>query len=85
MAEKQIRGTKFLNFYSSPRGRILRVAAGLALVGAAIKYKGVRRAGMTLFGIAPLFGGTFDKSIIAPLLGGKFDGKSLRQSLEGMA
>ena len=67
--------TGFARFINSPAGRILRVVAGLGVIG----YGYVHRAettGMALMfvGLVPLAAGTFDWCLVSALLGGPLSG-----------
>ena len=67
--------TGFARFINSPAGRILRVVAGLGLIG----YGYVHRAETTglvliVVGLVPLAAGTFDWCLVSALLGGPLSG-----------
>lgn len=69
---------KFSKFMASTAGRILRIVAGLALVGWGLYVQSVVGYVVAAVGLVPLLAGLFDKCVFAPLFGQPFDGKSIR-------
>jgi hypothetical protein len=73
----------FASFMSSAAGRILRVLAGLALIGVGV-FLIVSASNQTLgiilavVGLVPLFAGLADVCILAPLFGAPFSGAKVR-------
>jgi hypothetical protein len=73
----------FASFMSSAAGRILRVLAGLALIGVGV-FLIVSTSNQTLgiilavVGLVPLFAGLADVCILAPLFGAPFSGAKVR-------
>jgi hypothetical protein len=73
----------FASFMSSAAGRILRVIAGLALIGGGV-FLIVSESLVTLgiilaaVGVVPLFAGLADVCILAPLFGAPFSGAKVR-------
>jgi hypothetical protein len=67
--------TGFARFINSPTGRIVRVVAGLALIGWGYTRR-AETAGMILMvvGLIPLSAGSFDLCFISALLGGPISG-----------
>jgi hypothetical protein len=70
----------FARFMSSTAGRLLRVAAGIALVYLGwVVMGGVGGVVVAVVGLAPLMGGAFNFCIFAPLFGGPFLGKDVHE------
>jgi hypothetical protein len=73
----------FASFMSSAAGRILRVIAGLALIGGGV-FLIVSESLVTLgiilaaVGVVPLAAGLADVCIFAPLFGAPFSGAKVR-------
>jgi hypothetical protein len=73
----------FASFMSSAAGRILRVIAGLALIGGGV-FLIVSESLVTLgiilaaVGVVPLFAGLADVCLFAPLFGAPFSGAKVR-------
>jgi len=73
----------FASFMSSAAGRILRVLAGLALIGGGV-YLSVSASNVTVgiilavVGLVPLAAGLADVCIFAPLFGAPFSGAKVR-------
>jgi hypothetical protein len=67
----------FIAFLAGPAGRLLRIAAGTAMVavGAAV---GGGWWGLAVLGLVPLLAGTFDVCVLAPLFRLPFAGSRLR-------
>jgi Protein of unknown function (DUF2892) len=73
----------FAAFMSSPAGRIVRVVAGLALIGggAALALSAtnvVLGVVLAVVGLVPFFAGTLDVCVFAPLFGAPFSGAKVR-------
>jgi hypothetical protein len=73
----------FAAFMSSPAGRIVRVVAGLALIGGgvvlAISATNVALGVvLVVVGLVPFFAGALDVCVFAPLFGGPFSGAKAR-------
>jgi len=75
----QFARTPFAQFISSGAGRLLRVVAGLGLIGAGYALR-EEPAGviMMIVGLAPLAAGTFDLCLLSPLFGGPLAGSKIR-------
>ncbi len=69
---------KFSKFMSSTIGRILRIAAGLALIIAGLVMHSMIGYIMAIVGLVPLLAGIFDFCVIAPLMHIPFNGKDIR-------
>lgn len=73
----------FASFMSSAAGRILRIVAGLALIGGGV-YLIVSGSNvavgiiLTVVGLLPLAAGLADVCIFAPLFGAPFSGAKVR-------
>ena len=70
--------TAFAQFIASDAGRVLRVAAGLTLIGAGLAKGGSAGTTMALLGLAPLSAGALDLCLLAPLFGGPLEGSAIR-------
>jgi hypothetical protein len=66
---------KFLDFMSTPAGRVIRVLAGLALILAGTALGGAGWA-LAAFGLLPLATGVFGVCPISPLVGRSFRGNA---------
>jgi hypothetical protein len=71
----------FAQFMSSPAGRIIRIIAGVVLIGWGYSARD-QTAGIVLMivGFLPLLAGAFDICVITGLLGGPFRGPAIRQT-----
>ena len=71
--------TAFAQFISSPAGRIVRIIAGLALIGWGYTMSG-QTAGLVLMGVGviPLVAGALDLCLISAILGGPIAGAAIR-------
>lgn len=69
----------FAQFISSGAGRVLRVAAGMALIWWGYSRRG-EASGIVLIviGLMPLAAGTFDLCLLSPLFGGPLSGRAIR-------
>jgi hypothetical protein len=65
----------FARFINSPVGRLVRIIAGVVLVGWGLMQRGTS-TGIILMvvGLVPLAAGTFDLCLISALLGGPVSG-----------
>ena len=73
----------FACFMASATGRLVRVVAGLALIG----WGWARRdttTGMILMviGLVPLLAGVFNVCLIAPIIGAPFSGRAARDTAQ---
>jgi DUF2892 family protein len=68
----------FAKFMSSPYGRMLRIVAGVALIGAGLYVQGTWGLILGVIGAVPLLAGVFDVCIFAPLVGAPFSGSKVR-------
>ena len=71
----------FAQFISSGAGRVLRIIAGIALIGWGYSQRDAT-IGIVLMviGVAPLAAGLFDLCLLSPLFGGPLSGRSIRSS-----
>jgi Protein of unknown function (DUF2892) len=71
----------FAKFMASTAGRLLRIVAGLALIGAGVLLVG-DTTGLVLavVGLVPLLAGIADVCLFAPLFGAPFVGRRIRES-----
>ena len=68
----------FARFMSGPMGRVLRIAAGLALtVYGLVAMTGAGGAAVTIVGLVPVVAGVFNFCLFAPLFGGPFLGSKV--------
>ncbi len=69
----------FAKFMSSWIGRIVRIAAGIALILVGLlAVHGTLGIILAVVGLVPLVAGLFDFCVFAPLFGGPFLGKDVR-------
>jgi hypothetical protein len=61
---------------SKPAGRILRIVAGLILIGVGLYFQGVWGYVVVAVGVVPVLAGVFNFCLIAPILGAPFRGRS---------
>jgi hypothetical protein len=65
----------FARFINSPTGRVVRIVAGLGLIGWGYTQRGSAiGVAFMLVGLIPLAAGVFDWCIISALLGGPLSG-----------
>ncbi|MCY7380691.1 MAG: DUF2892 domain-containing protein [Gemmatimonadaceae bacterium] len=71
----------FAAFMASGAGRLLRIVAGLALIGWGWSMR-EQTAGIVLMvvGLVPLLAGVFNVCVIAPLIGAPFAGRDARRT-----
>jgi hypothetical protein len=69
----------FAQFISTPAGRVLRVVAGLVIIGCGYVLRG-GSGGIVLMvvGLVPLLAGALDVCVISGLLGGPWSGAKIR-------
>ncbi len=68
-----------INFLASGWGRIVRIVAGLALIGLGLlSVGGTTGIILAVIGLVPLVAGIFDFCVFAPLFGASFSGKAIR-------
>jgi len=69
----------FVAFMASPTGRIVRILAGIALVGwGLLGLGGTGGVVVAVVGAVPLLAGLFDFCIFAPLFGAPLSGPKIR-------
>ncbi len=69
----------FVSFMSSTAGRIVRIAAGLALVvWGLLGLSGMTGIVVAVIGLLPLIAGLFDFCVFAPLFGAPLSGAKVR-------
>jgi hypothetical protein len=69
----------FISFLASTSGRIVRIVAGLALVGwGLLGLGGVVGIIVAVIGAVPLLAGVFDFCIFAPVFGAPLSGAKIR-------
>lgn len=66
----------FAAWMSKPQGRILRIVAGLILIGAGLYFQGFWGYAVALVGVVPVLAGTFNFCLIAPVFGAPFRAES---------
>ena len=72
-----------LKFLGSKAGRVARVAAGLALIGAGLGLvRGTTGRAMAGVGLLPLAAGTFDVCVLGPVVGLPFRGPRFRRAVD---
>ena len=69
----------FVNFMASTTGRIVRIVAGLALIGwGLLGLGGTSGLIVAIVGLVPLAAGLFDFCVFAPLFGNPLSGRKIR-------
>jgi hypothetical protein len=69
----------FIRFMASTTGRIIRIVAGLALIGwGLMSLGGTAGILVAVIGAVPLLAGLLDFCIFAPLFGNPFSGPKIR-------
>lgn len=63
---------QFVEWMSKPVGRILRVVAGVILIGVGLYFQGVWGYVVAIVGVVPVLAGVFNFCLIAPILGAPF-------------
>lgn len=66
----------FAVWMSKPAGRILRIVAGLVLIGVGLYLQTFWGYAVAVIGVVPVLAGIFDFCLIAPALGAPFRGHS---------
>lgn len=66
----------FAEWMSKPAGRILRVVAGLILIGVGLYFQTFWGYAVAVVGVVPVVAGVFNFCLIAPALGAPFSGHS---------
>jgi hypothetical protein len=71
------RSNPFACFMARPAGRLLRIVAGLALIGWGWTMRGTT-AGTVLMvlGVVPILAGVLNVCLIAPIIGAPFSGRA---------
>lgn len=68
-----------IGFLASPAGRVVRIVAGLVLIGIGLLVlQSLPGIILAVIGLVPLLAGVFDFCVFAPLFGQPFSGKSIR-------
>ena len=71
----------FVKFMASAAGRVIRIAAGLALVlWGLMSIGGTTGVVVAVIGLVPLVAGLFDFCIFAPLFGAPLSGPQIRSA-----
>ena len=73
----------FALFMSSAAGRILRIVAGLVMIGLGARAGTTGGYILAIVGLVPLALGIFNGCLLAPMLGVPFKGSELRRSTKG--
>ncbi len=68
---------KFAQFMSTPVGRIIRIVAGLVIVGIGIALQSIGGTILAVVGAFPVFAGIFNVCFVAPFLRVPFQGRRL--------
>ncbi|HEX2680352.1 MAG TPA: YgaP-like transmembrane domain [Candidatus Dormibacteraeota bacterium] len=66
----------FAEWMSKPAGRVLRIVAGLILIGGGLYFQGIWGYVVAVVGVVPVLAGVFNFCLIAPVLGAPFRGHS---------
>jgi hypothetical protein len=68
-----------IKFLASPAGRVVRIVAGLVLIGLGLLVlQDLLGVILAVIGLVPLLAGIFDVCVFAPLFGQPFSGKAIR-------
>ena len=62
----------FVAWMSKPAGRILRIVAGLILVGVGLYFQGLWGYVVAVVGVVPILAGVFNFCLLGPVLGASF-------------
>lgn len=62
----------FVAWMSKPAGRILRIVAGLILIGVGLYFQGLWGYVVAVVGVVPILAGVFNFCLLGPLLGASF-------------
>jgi uncharacterized membrane protein len=77
--QKEIKMNPFVSFMASTTGRIIRIAAGVALVLWGLTgIQGTTGIVVAVIGVVPLVAGLFDFCVFAPLFGNPMSGPKIR-------
>ena len=68
---------QFVEWMSKPAGRILRIVAGIILIGVGLYFQGVGGYVVAVVGVVPVLAGVVRFCLIAPILGAPFRPRSL--------
>jgi len=68
---------QFVKWMTKPAGRILRIVAGIILIGVGLYFQGVWGNVVAVVGVVPVLAGVFNFCLIAPILGAPFRPRSL--------
>ena len=71
----------FARFMSGAAGRLLRLAAGIALIAGGYAMRSVGGVAIAAFGVLPLAAGIFDICIFRPLFGASVRGQDLGREI----
>jgi hypothetical protein len=63
---------QFVEWMSKPAGRILRIVAGIILIGVGLYFQDVWGYVVAVVGVVPVLAGVFNFCLIAPILGAPF-------------
>lgn len=66
----------FAEWMSKPAGRIVRIIAGLILIGVGLYFQTFWGYVVAVVGVVPVLAGAFNICLIAPVLGAPFRGHS---------
>lgn len=64
----------FVAWMSKPAGRILRIVAGIILIGVGLYFQTFWGYVVAVVGVVPVLAGVFNFCLIGPLLGAPFRG-----------
>ena len=67
----------FTRWMSSATGRLLRVLAGLVLIGLGFYVQGVWGWVIAVVGVIPVLAGVFNFCLLGPILGAPFSGRRI--------
>jgi len=71
--------SSFARFINSPAGRVIRLVAGIGLIGWGYTHRGSGPSlALMVVGLIPLATGAFDLCLISALLGGPIRGAQVR-------
>ena len=65
----------FAAWMSKPAGRILRIVAGLILIGVGLYFQSFWGFAVAVVGVLPILAGVFNFCLVAPIFGAPFRGK----------
>ena len=63
---------QFVEWMSKPAGRILRIVAGIILIGVGLYFQDVWGYVVAVVGVVPVLAGVFNFCLIAPIVGAPF-------------